>query len=247
MVDVETVLDEILRYRKVTSVYQPIFRLDGEDVFGHEALARFPGVDFQSTVEPIFAYAERCGRGPELDWICRRAAIQGITEYCEAKPLFVNIGVAPLIHHNHDVDQTIMLLDWVGHKPHDVVLEITEREAAPDIGWFTTVLATYRQHGFRFALDDMGDGLATFAMLVAAEPEFIKLSESLLRTAAVKGSRSLVAGILAFAKECNSVVIAEGIEVATDLELAKSLGIPLGQGYHLARPTAASALGLTPK
>jgi len=140
-----------------------------------------------------------------------------------------------------DVDQMLLLVGWAGRHPSDVVLEITERELVLDIARLGEVLASYRAHGFRFAVDDVGDGHSTLEMLAAAVPEFLKISGRLTRGAAEVGPRSAIRAVVAFAAECGARVVAEGIETPAHLELMRELGVELGQGFGLERPAVASA------
>jgi EAL domain-containing protein (putative c-di-GMP-specific phosphodiesterase class I) len=52
----------------------------------------------------------------------------------------------------------------------------------------------------------------------------------------------MLEGILGLAKKLSLEVIAEGIEEPEQLDLLRTLGCRLGQGFLLARPTAAHAL-----
>jgi EAL domain-containing protein (putative c-di-GMP-specific phosphodiesterase class I) len=55
--------------------FQPIWQLSDERVLGREALARpWDGYGFDGPAE-AFAEAEKVGRGPELDALCRAAAL----------------------------------------------------------------------------------------------------------------------------------------------------------------------------
>ena len=49
--------------------------------------------------------------------------------------------------------------------------------------------------------------------------------------------RLTVGALVLFAKRTRSVLIAEGIETAPELETLHALGVELGQGYFLGRPS----------
>jgi EAL domain-containing protein (putative c-di-GMP-specific phosphodiesterase class I) len=134
----------------------------------------------------------------------------------------------------------LLLVGWAARHPSEVVLEITERELVLDVARLGEVLASYRAQGFRFAVDDVGDGHSTLEMLAAAVPEFVKISGRLTRAAAHVGPRSAIRAVTAFAAECGARVIAEGIETPAHVELMRDLGVELGQGFGLMRPAVAS-------
>ena len=192
-------------------------------------------------VEGMFSAAVRMGLGRDLDWLCRRAAIHDAHHLPKDSLLFVNVGVTALLDPLHDVDQMLLLCRWGGRAPGSVVLEITEREAVHDRQRFREVLATYREAGFRFAMDDVGEGHSTLEMLAAGSPEFIKIATSLTQAASSSGPNAAIRALTTFANHSGAVVVAEGIESAHDVEVMLSLGVELGQGYHLGRPAGAAA------
>jgi diguanylate cyclase (GGDEF)-like protein/PAS domain S-box-containing protein len=223
------------------TVFQPVVDLTSGRIAGFEALGRPAGDDLEAGVEPLFAAADRLGYGRDLDWLCRRVALQEARLLPPGSTLFVNVGVSALLDPVHDVDQMLLLVGWAGRHPCEVVLEITEREAVLDTGRLCEVLRDYRAHGFRFAVDDVGDGHSTLELLAAAVPEFLKISGRITRSAAEVGPRSAIRAIVAFADQSRARVVAEGIETPADLQRMRELGIELGQGFGLRRPAVAAA------
>ncbi len=226
----------LLAERCVEAVYQPVVRLDSGAVRGYEALARPAGSSELTSVEGLFAAAQYRGLTRDLDWICRRAAVEGAALVPAGLPLFINVSVSALLDPMHDVDQMLLLLEYAGRTAGDVVLEITEREAVPDMARFTEVLALHRAHGFRFAIDDVGEGHSTLEVLAAAAPEYIKVARGLMVAASQGGARSAIRALVAFARSSGAEVIAEGIETETERVLMMQLGVELGQGFALGEP-----------
>jgi EAL domain-containing protein (putative c-di-GMP-specific phosphodiesterase class I) len=150
--------------------------------------------------------------------------------------LFMNISSVALLDPVHDVDQMLLLCRWSGRSPEDVVLEITERETISEVGRLRGVLASYREHGFRFALDDVGEGHSTLEVLTAARPEFVKIARSLVRGADSDASVAAIRATVEFARATDATVIAEGVETEVDAELMAGLGVGCGQGWLFGRP-----------
>ncbi len=48
--------------------------------------------------------------------------------------------------------------------------------------------------------------------------------------------QTLVSALVTFAVGTGAQIVAEGIETAEELGTLQSLQVPIGQGYHLARP-----------
>jgi len=239
-------VDRAITHGDLRIVYQPICRLDDGTVIGHEALARPPEMKAGESVEDLFAEAQRSGRMRDLDWLCRRLAIAGAPwGVLPHWSLFLNVSAVTLLDPVHAADQLLLMLEAAGGRPEQLVLEITEREIISDLARVRQVLTTYRNHGVRFALDDVGDGHSTLELLSAANPEFIKIARSLTMTASHAGSRAAIKAVVSFALASGAAVIAEGIENELASRQTRDLGADLGQGWWLARPTEAGVLEVT--
>ncbi|HET9050168.1 MAG TPA: EAL domain-containing protein, partial [Candidatus Dormibacteraeota bacterium] len=220
---------------RVVPVYQPVVRLRDGNVVGHEALARLADAP-ERGVEGLFAAAQRVGRARDLDWLCRRVALEGARGMASGTMLFVNVGVWALLDRLHDVDQMQLLLRWAGLSAGDVVLELSERELVSDLPRLLEVITSYRAEGFRFAVDDLGEGHSTLEVLSRATPEFIKLASSLTLARSTPGVQSAVAAMVTFAERSGASVIAEGIETAESVQFMLDMGVELGQGRFLGPP-----------
>jgi len=237
----ETLVDT-LDERAMESVYQPIVSLADRATVAYEALARPTGLAPSSGVDGMFHAAQRLGRMRDLDWICRRAALEGMTRRHGSALLFVNVSTVTLLDPIHDVDQMLLLCEWAEQDPRRLVLEITERETVRDLERLSWVVAAYRQHGIRFALDDVGEGHSTLEVMAAVSPEYIKIASSLTTTIERSGSRAAVRATVAFAGSTGAAVIAEGVETERVVGTLQELGVPLGQGFWLGRPQRAASL-----
>jgi diguanylate cyclase (GGDEF)-like protein len=227
-------LPRVLRDASIESLYQPICRLDDGILVGYEALARPLGWGRTSSVEGLFATARHVGLSRELDELCRQRAVEGAGTLPPELLLFVNIGVGALLDAVAAVDGLRRSLERCGRDPSSVVLEISE--AIADLGRFEMALAAYRRAGFRFALDDIGDGHSTLEALSLANPEFLKISRTLTVAARQPGPRATIRALVAFAATNGAHVIAEGIEDEKTADLMRQLGVGLGQGFGLGVP-----------
>ena len=236
----DEVVLEILGTHAVESVYQPIVRLGNLHTDAYEALARPSGASADLSVEALFTAAHRTGHSRDLDWIARRAAVVGAHSLTPGVPLFINCGLSALLDPVHDVDQMLLLLRWAGREPADVVIEITEREVVDDLGRFKEVLGAYRAEGFRFAIDDVGEGHSTLEVLAAGAPEYVKIARSLAVASHEVGPRAAIRAVVAFARSSGAAIIAEGIETEEHAERLEAFGVDFGQGWWLGRPARLS-------
>ena len=230
-------LPSLLETRGIESVYQPIVSLDARRIIGYEALARRSG-HLNSGVAGLFSAALRLGLGRDLDWLCRRMALDGARDLDDGTLLFINVGVPALVDPLHDIDQMLLLTSWAQRQPEEIVLELSEREAVTDRLRLREVLTAYRYYGFRFALDDVGEGHSTIEVLATARPEYIKIARALTRGPGhtIDGNLAAIAALVTFAEATGAQVIAEGVETDADIDLMDGLGVQFGQGYALGRP-----------
>ena len=235
-------INDVIGGLPIHAVYQPIVDLNDGHVIGYEALARPQGYGASDSVERLFEVAHRSGQIRDLDWLCRRAALGQAASLPANALLFINVSVAALVDPLHDVDQLMLLLEWSGRSPRNLVLEIGEHEDVRDLQRFQHVLAAYRSTGVRFAIDDLGEGFATTDLLASAGAEYVKLARSLTMNSMRRGSRAAIRAALSFARQNDAAVIAEGVENELISDQIRSLDVPLGQGFGLARPSVASEM-----
>jgi diguanylate cyclase (GGDEF)-like protein len=227
---------EMLREGQVGMVYQPVVRLADRVIVGYEALARPDGVAPEATVDGLFVAAQRMGMTREIDYLCRRNALEGARGLPRNSTLFINISVAALLDPEHDPDQMLFLVRLTGRKPNQVVLEISERESITDLPRFAAAIRAYRDNGFLFAVDDVGEGHSTFETLAAATPEYVKLARHFIGRVSEPGPRAAIVAACSFAQASEARVIAEGIEDERTIGVLRDLHVELGQGFHLGRP-----------
>jgi diguanylate cyclase (GGDEF)-like protein/PAS domain S-box-containing protein len=229
-------LDTMLERRYLTSAFQPIIRFESSEVLGYEALLRMSGAAADSSVEDLFTAAQRLGYSRDLDWLSRRVALENSWHLPQDALLFINVSARALLDPVHETDQMLMLLRWVDRSATNCVLEISEREMINDLNRLRDVLADYRAHGFRFALDDVGEGHSTLEVLASANAEYIKVARSLSERVEQAGPGSAVRAIVTFAESSGAAIVAEGISDLSMVGVMRELGIDYGQGFALGRP-----------
>jgi EAL domain-containing protein (putative c-di-GMP-specific phosphodiesterase class I) len=225
----------VMAVRGIRCVYQPIVAIATEDVIGYEALARGPAGTTWSTPEALVSYAAEVGRLPELDWICRAAAIRGAlaAAYPADLPLFVNVEPA-----SSRTPCPPDLLDVIhrGVDELEVVAEVTERSVASDPAGLFAVIDDLRGRANRIALDDVGSDAASQAMMSLIRPDVIKLDRTIVQGPETPVTHAVVDAVLAEAKRTGALILAEGIETPRHLDTAKAMGATLGQGWLFGRP-----------
>lgn len=228
-------LAELLAAGTIEAVFQPLVNLRTRSVIAYEALARGPAGTHWASPFGLFASAAREGLVPELDWACRAAACRaamaaGMTSLT---PLFVNVEPVSLRtpcpgHLQETVQAAAERLQ--------VVVEVTERAIADDPAGLLAGVTRARAAGAGIALDDVGAEPASLAMMPFLDPDVIKLDLRLIQDRTSPEIAGIVTAVLAHAERTGALILAEGIEQPRHVDVARSLGASIGQGYLLGRP-----------
>jgi EAL domain-containing protein (putative c-di-GMP-specific phosphodiesterase class I) len=233
------VLKTILARRDVVSVFQPIYDLVERKVAALEALTRGPAGSGLEDAESLFSLAERANLVIPLERLCRRRSLEEAGKAKWQHLVFINLS--PAAAQDSEFLEGMLLRDCIelSLDPHRIVIEITERTYAQYQELFSKVIAELRHEGFRVAVDDLGSGYSNLSSLAEIKPEFLKFDHHFTKDIdRHRIKQDLLGAILTFAVNSNTQVIAEGIETEEEFEALRRLGVPLGQGYYLARPGA---------
>jgi EAL domain-containing protein (putative c-di-GMP-specific phosphodiesterase class I) len=234
-------IDEVIRKELVTCHAQPILNRAGE-VYAYEMLARFYRED-GSMIYPgeIFGAARKRDRLYALDRICRMAAVRAAA--FTDKKVFINFIPTSIYSPEFCLRSTTLLADRLGVHPDRLVFEVVETENVEDTDHLKRILAFYREKGFRYALDDVGEGYSTLELLADLQPHYMKLDMKYVQgVAADPRKQQTASAFLAEAKRLGSVPLAEGIEDEEDYEWLKANGYQLFQGYLFGKPAPVEQL-----
>jgi EAL domain-containing protein (putative c-di-GMP-specific phosphodiesterase class I) len=240
LVSQSTWLRELLDSRRYTSVLQPIVHArDTGTIYAREALLR--GAERDGGVvhaHYMFEVARGCGMLADLDLAARDSAIDTMARAGHQESLFLNLTPSAIDDPLATLEHTVAQIDRL-QLPHErVVFEVVESEHAPDIVHLRGLLATYRDAGFRVALDDVGAGYSSLNRLHQLRPDFIKLDMDLMRGVDRDPYKALIARkTIEIATELGIATIAEGVETEGELAWAQSHGAAFIQGYATGRPS----------
>ncbi|MEU2349462.1 EAL domain-containing protein [Modestobacter sp. NPDC049651] len=217
-------------------VYQPIVALDTGRVVAHEALLRGRVDGAEVGGGDLFFLAEAAGWLPRLDRVAREAAIAGAADWLGAADLYVNFSPAAVFRPAVDLAGTQRLADRAGLEPGQLVFEVVAEHALADRGHLLSVLEHHRSLGWRVALDDVGVGWSSLALVSSVRPDVVKLGRELVTRLAEPGPQAVARALTESAHAQGAVVVAEGVEDEAMADRARALGVDLGQGWWFGRP-----------
>jgi len=222
-------------------VFQPICNLTEQKTVGFESLIRSKD---GTPPNLLFQQAIKSKRLADLDmWSIDRAAGAFFSHrdlQFGKERLFVNIFPSTVMDDRFPEYVRELARKYEPYRQR-IVFEIIE--SLSDIAvWHDPLYAgrllELREQGFLLALDDFGEGTASFKKVVELAPDYIKLDmffgKELYRD---KNKQKLVRLFVEYCGD-DAELILEGIELEEDLASAISLGVRNGQGYLLGRPSA---------
>jgi diguanylate cyclase (GGDEF)-like protein len=222
-------------------VYQPVVRLGDMTVSGVEALLRWrhPTRGVIAPAQFIPAAEDMGLIVPIGQWVLREAFAQAVElqrRFPSDPQLTMAVNLSPRQLNQGDIvgDVRRAIRDS-GIDPSTVVLEITESLMMTDADLAIKRLEEMKGLGVRLAMDDFGTGYSSLSYLSRFPVDILKMDRSFLEAESDADS-GLAAAVVALGETLDMQVVAEGIELTTQMTSLRQLGCELGQGFLFARP-----------
>ncbi|OYW37736.1 MAG: hypothetical protein B7Z35_09315 [Hydrogenophilales bacterium 12-61-10] len=226
---------------------QPIVALAADDPHRHwEVLLRLRSGEGDYVNPGAFmSAAERYGLMPRIDrWVIERVfrtfsemAARSATDCCQ-DVVAINLSGASL--------NDASLIGFVretqaktGMPWSRVCFEITETVAIRNLHMATCLVNELRNLGCKFALDDFGSGLSSFAYLKNLPIDYLKIDGSfIMDIVSDQVDRAMVEAIREVSHIMGVKTVAEWVENEETAEVLRKIGIDYAQGYYFGRPGA---------
>lgn len=222
-------------------VFQPVFDVRRHRFMGHEGLIRGPrGTALEPPLE-LFRYARDTEQAGRVEHDARRCLLAAFARQRLRGTLFLNCS-ADLLFERLDEDDLLQhetVARRFGLHPSRIVLEITELERARFGQGFLRALGRFRDMGYRFAIDDLGEGFSNARLWNELRPDIVKIDRHLI--AGIDRDpfkRKFVKAIQGLAEDFGVTMIAEGIETPEELRTVRDLRVQGAQGFFIAPPDA---------
>jgi diguanylate cyclase (GGDEF)-like protein/PAS domain S-box-containing protein len=236
-------INRALAEHRLRLFYQPLAALDGAHATDSycELLVRM--IDETGQLTPPMAFipaAERYQLMTTIDrWVLQSVlAALGRGGSCldGFSICAVNLSGQSLCNENF-LDFVLEQLAEHGVDPARLCFEITETSAIANLQRATDFIDRLSHMGCRFALDDFGSGLSSFAYLKDLNVEFLKIDGAFVRDLEVDPiDGAMVAAINQIGHVMGKKTIAEAVENDATLARLRAMGVDYAQGYGVARP-----------
>lgn len=225
-------------------VFQPQYNLDQNlTLAGFEALVRWRHPE-KGSISPgdFIPIAEETGLIIELDRYvldkaCRIwADCLSESNKCSDIHISVNISAVHMAESSlvRFVDETVSKYDI---PPETLVLELTESAFIIEPTLAAAKLHALNDLGVTCAIDDFGTGYSSLAYLSTFPTQSIKIDKSFIAEInSDRNARKLVESVINLAHGLKMKAVAEGVETEEQLDVLRTLGCDMVQGFFLTKP-----------
>jgi len=214
-----------------------VVRVRDNHVVGMEALMRWEHEE-RGWVSPglFIPVAEDSSLiGPLGDWALHRAC-RDATQWPETVRVAVNVSARQFTAAGF-VDIVADALQASGLAPDRLELELTESVFMGDSEATDETFRALKKIGVRLALDDFGTGYSSLSYLRSAPFDKLKVDKSFVDSCTQKDQNSakIITAIIGLSKALGMETTVEGVEAFDQLEVVKSRGAELVQGWIYAK------------
>lgn len=246
--EVESGLRRALENNEFVLHYQPLFDINTGEICGAEALLRWHD-DVSGVAEPsqFIPIAEKTGLiHPIGRWVLRQACTDAANWYQRLgeKAPCINVNLSYRQLQNPDIIKELSeILFDTQLPPSRLTLELTESIWADDATQAANTLNVMKDLGVQLAIDDFGTGYSSLSYLRQFPFDELKIDRrfigTLTDTSTGSNDPSLVQAIIDLGRLFNLKTVAEGVENEEQVEILRTLGCELAQGYFFAVPSSA--------
>ncbi|SCW45609.1 diguanylate cyclase (GGDEF) domain-containing protein [Ruminococcaceae bacterium YRB3002] len=223
---------------------QPKFDIRQEVIKGSEALIRW---NYKSkemlTPGRFIPFFEKDGSIGKIDDIVLEKVCKALVRWKEeGKPLYpVSVNLSRKRLYDPDIiSHLVGIVDRYGVSHELIDFELTESATYDNKEYMLQVLESLREQGFKISMDDFGTGYSSLSLLTEMPLDTLKIDKSFVDKLGTENEREqdviVIRLIIALARELGFLCLAEGAERKEQVDLLRSLGCDVIQGYYYSKP-----------
>jgi len=226
---------------KLVAVYQPILDLRTNRIYGFEALARFSceryGLVMPSEFIPI---AEESGLiiGVGLEILEQGCRFLHEMDEKSLPKVNVSVNVSPIqLVEEAFFERLKEILVRTQANPEQLTLELTESIFANNFKEINFKLSRIREIGISIAIDDFGTGYSSLARERELSIDSLKIDKYFVDKISPSDMEESITGdIISMAHKLGHLVVAEGVEIQSQMDYLKDHHCNYMQGYLYSKP-----------
>ncbi|MFK5985616.1 MAG: EAL domain-containing protein [Pseudomonadota bacterium] len=236
-------LSDAIKNNLLTVYFQPQLDLLSNQIIGAEALVRWIDPELGFIAPDIFIpIAEEQGLIDDLTNLVIEQSLFQLNQWQSQGynlKLSINFSIDSFTQLELP-DLLLLQLKRFDIKPSDIVLEVTERRLMDNMINVLEVISRLRLQGFALSIDDFGTGYSTMEQLQKLPFTELKIDGSFVYNAGDDPeAKAILESSIELANKIKLQTVAEGVETQDDINLVKSMGCTLAQGYFIAKPMPA--------
>jgi EAL domain-containing protein (putative c-di-GMP-specific phosphodiesterase class I) len=233
-VNCEAEFDQMLRQRAVVPHYQPIVRMADQRLIGYELLGRGGFEGLPSGAWPLLQIARSLGKEVELSELFRRVGVQKAAALGNRRFIFFN--TLPTEMNIRFLQRSLRELR---ESAPDLPLAMEIHETAiTNLETMRSLRALLNELNMKLVYDDFGAGQARLVELIEVPPDCLKFDIALIRNIhnQPRQAQQVLQTLVHMARDLGIQTLAEGTELAEEVEVCNRFGFDLAQGYYFGKP-----------
>ncbi len=244
----EADIREAIEWQEFEPYFQPILKLDNEELQGFEALARW-----QSTKRG-FVYPDDFIPLAEETHLIQAIDLQILQKSCQQlrvwqkkllrDDLYVSCNLFCKQFFRPTLpDDIAKILMQTELKPEHLRVELTERALLENTDIVLANMKALKLLGVKILLDDFGTGYSSLSYLHRFPIDVLKIDRSFISNVNEhKSNKAIIKTIIDLATNLRMVTVGEGIENLADAQLLQQMDCLYGQGFYFSKPLPATEM-----
>lgn len=234
-------MEDALENSQFVIYLQPKYDLHRNRYCGCEALVRWrhpeKGLIAPGEFIPIF---EQTGFIKKLDMFMLEEACKVLKRWEEKNfremQISVNISRKNLKQSDF-IERVLCITNQYRIDRGKLEIELTESSIFENVDRMIEIGEAFRHYGFKMAMDDFGSGYSSINLLGNLPLDVIKMDQGFFNSHLKREQNLIVVeSTIKMIKKLGMTVVAEGIESETEVDMLRSLGCDIIQGYYFGKP-----------
>ncbi len=237
----EKLLRKAVDNKEFVMHYQPIIELVGNKMVGCEALVRWNHPSGELVSPSVFInQLEKSNLIIDMGyWIAEQACQFQNRIYDQFRyKFFVAINLSGKQFDDQMLIKKLTdIMEKTGARCNRIEFEITESILIENPEYISKALHELKEFGVGLAIDDFGTGYSSFSNLHKLPFDKLKIDRTFISSMAhASKSKQIVKSMINMSYDLGMTVVAEGIELRSEVDILHEYQATYGQGYYFSRP-----------
>ena len=240
--DLEALLPSALKNNELFIVYQPIVNGSDKSLYGLEALVRWEPEGHSINALEVVQLIDQLNLFDAFHvWLIDTALKQFNSWQKTSTDLQLSLNIPIKYSHSHLIISCLRkAIAAYNIKPKQIVFEVTEQTLMEHPSLSLELLNGLKKEGVSIAIDDFGSGYSSMAHLTKLPIDTLKIDQQFFIDQHGDSHRKTITAIVALGHSLGLNIIAEGVNSATQYDMATDIGCDYIQGYHFGEPRQAA-------